>query len=90
MCVRDYFMQNDADEPTCQPCDEGMDCTDDGTELTSMSLFPGYFRFSTTSTVTYPCLHENNCPGGNGSSEALCLEGSSGPACRMCDTGPLS
>jgi len=88
-CVVGYYMDDSVDEPTCQPCDDGMDCSEEGTELTSMEVIPGYYRFSKTSTVTYPCLYENNCPGGNGSLEALCLEGSSGPTCRTCDSGEI-
>ena len=58
----------------------------EGTTLASMTVMPGWYRFSTASTVAWQCpaSYMTNCLGGNSSSDALCVEGAGGPLCEVC------
>lgn len=57
-----------------------------GTELSTLIIFNGYFRFSALSTEIYKCPTEEACPGGTNVSS--CAEGYSGPLCQTCAAEP--
>jgi hypothetical protein len=66
---------------TCPP--EASRCV--GSDI---SLKPGYWRISPLSvTVTTCTLGTTACTGGNGTGDALCAVGYSGPLCAVCASG---
>ena len=80
-------MMNDlASNPRCIECKDGFDCEEDGTEVSSVRVWPGWYRFSQHSIDAYPCKYEANCLGGNQSGAKSCLLGAVGPTCRLCVT----
>lgn len=62
---------------------ECVDCSKQGSTLTTLKVLPGFWRADKTSEVVYRCPN-GNCLGENSSS---CAKGSGGPACSVCDMG---
>lgn len=64
-----------------------MKCVDDdkeGTDLGTLSLKAGFYRFSNFSEVVYECPYTDQCRGGNLSGDFSCAAGSEGPLCHNC------
>ena len=60
-----------------------------GLTISNLRLQPGYFRFTSDSSVVYRCNYEANCPGGtisNSTNTYDCMIGSGGPLCNYCLT----
>lgn len=67
----------DPQASTCAACPEEAICYGG----TNMSIKPGYWRKSNTSTAIYPCNYEKACPGGTGYD---CAAGYTGALCSSC------
>ena len=69
----------------CAECATGFDCSSIGSKLSGLTVFPGYYRFSTTSQVAYECTTDN-CLGGNTTDDFYCCKpGAVGPLCSYCE-----
>jgi hypothetical protein len=49
-----------------------------------MSIKPGYWRRQQLNSVILKCPRKNQCTGGDGTGDELCLKGSKGPMCAVC------
>ena len=79
----------DAAHLECISCPEGASC-DVGTFTWSLSIMPGHYRFSQDSADVYTCKFAGNCIGtqpDGARNASLCLAGSGGPTCSVCNEG---
>ena len=65
---------------------EGVRCPE-GSNLRTLDIVKGYYRFESMSQTVYECTYKENCVGGNGTGNKLCREGAGGPLCSLCDVG---
>eukprot|EP00752_Nemacystus_decipiens_P012586 g11146.t1 len=86
LCDRCFF-----DEPELVPsCQDVMDhsTSSGGTAtLDTISIEPGYWRATASSTDILECYHADACLGGVSGSADYCLEGYEGPYCSVCSGG---
>ena len=82
MCSAGYYLDRDG---TCQDCLAGASCATKGSELSSLQINEGYFRFHETSTKVYECFNSANCMGG-GVIDLQCKAGTEGPLCAVCES----
>ena len=59
-------------------------CLKEGSDMGTLSLQAGYYRFSNFSAVVYACPYPDQCRGGNLSGDFSCAVGSEGPLCQNC------
>ena len=73
----------------CEKCDDEMSrcVATNGTTLATIYVKEGYYRFSKSSRVIYPCPNLGNCQGGVLAGAASCKAGSFGPLCELCRNG---
>ena len=72
----------------CVECTKRLDCLRSGRTLANLPIKPGGYRFDETTEIVRNCLMgERACPGGNGTSDALCARGYEGPLCAVCSEG---
>jgi hypothetical protein len=74
-----------ADDSSCEPCIDHMDCTRTGLTLATVPLLPARWRLSNRTASAYECT-SSACLGGgwNGSSDEYCAKGYEGPRCEWC------
>ena len=72
----------------CISCNDTFTCNIN-TNIETISLKEHYWRNSKKSTNIYKCKNKFACKGGiiNNSSDDLCIEGSMGPLCNVCQKG---
>ena len=85
-CVSTYYR----DERGCQPCPEGVSCSE-GSQISDWRLNPGYWRASETAVEVFPCRYATmSCPGtgkmlnSTTSNATYCAVGFEGPLCSEC------
>ena len=72
----------------CVECTKRLDGSRSGRTLANLPIKPGGFRFDESTEIVRDCLMgERACPGGNGTSDALCARGYEGPLCAVCSEG---
>ena len=69
----------------CRPCGEisqdGTNCDEEGVSIEFMKIMDGFWRSSNSSTDVRECPLAEACVGGG------CLEGHTGPYCKVCEDG---
>ena len=81
LCQKSFFMV----DGRCQPCPPGADCTAAGSTLEHLNISSGQYRFTSSSRTVYPCPYPANCKQGGSVGGEVCMTGSHGPLCGLCD-----
>lgn len=68
---------------SCEDCPRGANCDGQGTTLQTLTIDPGWWRESNTSTNLYQCLYSSHCMGGNGAK--VCGAHRIGVLCGQCE-----
>ena len=71
----------------CFECPTGAVCDTPGSTLTDLTIAPGFFRFTPSSTEIYECHKALDCVGGNVTGTQLCSKQASGLLCSACQRG---
>mmetsp|Transcript_25417 Transcript_25417/g.60555 ORF Transcript_25417/g.60555 Transcript_25417/m.60555 type:complete len:1120 (-) Transcript_25417:137-3496(-) len=80
-CRRGFYEGLGSD---CLACPTGVICEEPGSELVSLNLSRGYWRFARDVADVYECSTEDACLGGTAFGDEGCEVGHEGPKCEEC------
>lgn len=69
---------------TCRDCHQGIDCSEEGSELSVLVTKNGYYRATDTSEIAYHCFVNDACPHTSKVGYESCRNGHEGHTCSSC------